>query len=72
MKFFDVRHPFFRPLWRRIAVTAVCLGWALFELSGANVFWAILFGGIGGLCVWEFFIVYDEANYADRDEDDEA
>ena len=24
----DVDHPFFRPLWRRIALVAVCLGWA--------------------------------------------
>lgn len=70
MKLFDLRHPFFRPLWRRVAVTAVCVVWAVVELMGGNVFWAILFGGLGGLCAWEFFIVYDEVNYADREDRD--
>ncbi|TIM59821.1 MAG: DUF3329 domain-containing protein, partial [Mesorhizobium sp.] len=24
----DSEHPFFRPLWRRVAIVAVCLVWA--------------------------------------------
>jgi hypothetical protein len=67
MNFFDIRHPFFRPLWRRIAVVAVTLGWALVELSGGNTFWAILFGALGLYAAWEFFVVYDPANYEDRE-----
>lgn len=65
MKILGMRHPFFRPLWRRAATTALCFGWALVELAGGNSFWALLFAGIGALCLYEFFIVYDPAEYAD-------
>lgn len=59
MKFLDVQHPFFRPLWRRVAVVAVCLGWAGVELASGEVFWAILFGAAGGYCAYQFFLVFD-------------
>jgi len=45
MKGFDFEHPFFDPLWIRIAVFGVCMGWGLFELLAGAPFWAILFWG---------------------------
>lgn len=57
---FDVQHPFFLPLWRRIVTVALCLGWALVEISGGNTFWAVLFGGVGVYCAHQFFIAFDE------------
>jgi hypothetical protein len=57
--FIDVQHPFFKPLWRRIAVVAVCLGWAAVEYSSGAVFWAVLFGGIGLYCAYAFFLAFD-------------
>jgi hypothetical protein len=59
MRLFDVQHPFFRPLWRRVAVVAICLGWAVFELLGGAVFWAILFGAAGLYCAHQFFLAFD-------------
>lgn len=59
MKFFDVSHPMFRPLWVRIVVVAVCLGWAAVELSSNSVFWAILFGSAGAYLAYAFFIAFD-------------
>ena len=59
MKFLDVQHPFFIPLWRRIAVVVVCLGWAVVELTSGAVIWAILFGGLGLYCAYQFFVVFD-------------
>ena len=56
---FDVQHPFFIPLWRRIAVVAACLGWALLELSWGNPGWSILFGAIGSYCAHQFFVAFD-------------
>lgn len=32
MQLIDPAHPFYRPLWRRIAIVAVCAAWFLFEL----------------------------------------
>lgn len=53
------REPFFRPLWRRIAVVAVCLAWATFEFAGGAPFWGTLFAGIGLYAVWQLFFVYE-------------
>jgi hypothetical protein len=65
MNFLGLRHPFFRPLWRRLLTVALVLGWALFELSGGHLLWAGLFGGLGILAAVEFFLLYDPANYED-------
>lgn len=65
MRFFDLRTPFFRPLWRRVAVVVLALGWALVEISGGNVFWAILFGAMGAYAAYEFFVIYDPVAYTD-------
>ena len=32
--FFNIRHPYFRPLWVRLLITGLALGWALFGTSG--------------------------------------
>ena len=65
----DVRVPFFRPLLPRLIVVAVTLGWTAVELAGGNVFWAVLFGAAGLWLAWEFFVVFDPANYEKKDED---
>lgn len=44
---FDLRHPFFNPLWRRVLTVAVALGWAVVELVGGNPGWAALFAAAG-------------------------
>jgi hypothetical protein len=56
---FGFDHPFFRPLWRRILVTSVTLGWAAFELATGEPFWAILFGALGAAALWGLLIAYD-------------
>lgn len=66
---FEVRHPFFRPFWRRALVTAIILGWAVFEwVNGAQV-WAIAFGTAGFYLFLQFFIHFDPADYEARGED---
>lgn len=64
----EVRHPFFRPLWRRIVLSVLLVGWTIFEISGGNTLWALLFGAIGVFCIYEFFFIYDPANYEDRED----
>lgn len=53
--FLDLQVPFFVPLWRRVLIVAVCLGWALFEFVTAAPFWGIIFGGLGVLAAWQLF-----------------
>ena len=52
------RPPFFRPLWRRIAVTAIPFGWLVFELLAGSPLWALAFAGLGGYAVWQFFLTW--------------
>ena len=47
MQLIDVNHPFYRPLWIRIAIVVFCFGWAVVELVGRQPFWAIISGALG-------------------------
>ncbi|MDJ0639973.1 MAG: hypothetical protein QNJ20_14160 [Paracoccaceae bacterium] len=64
---FNVRHPFFRPFWRRALLTGVCLAWAVFELSNAQVIWALVFALAGGYLFFQFFVAFDPKDYEDHD-----
>lgn len=65
MKLLDVQLPFFLPLWRRVLVVAMCLGWALLELATGSPGWAVLFGGLGLYCAHQFFIAFDPKDPGD-------
>ncbi|MBO0343751.1 hypothetical protein J0X15_00835 [Roseibium sp. CAU 1637] len=54
----DSEHPFFRPLWRRIAVVVICAGWASFEFYMGNTTWGWITAAIGGYAIWTFLITY--------------
>jgi len=56
VKFLDLRHPFFNPLWRRVATVAFCVLWGLFEASSGATFWAVLFLGLGAVTGYTFFV----------------
>ena len=59
MSLFDVQHPFFRPLWRRVAVVVISLGWAVVEIFNGSLFFAGLFAAAGLYCAHQFFIAFD-------------
>lgn len=54
----DRDHPFFRPLWRRIAVVVFCAAWAAWELYNNQPFWATLAGGMAAYAAWMYLITY--------------
>ncbi|ANT60703.1 hypothetical protein AYJ57_10185 [Salipiger sp. CCB-MM3] len=56
---FDFSHPFFRPLWLRVAITAVCLGWGLLEIAIGGPGWAVVFLGLGAICAYKLLIAYE-------------
>ena len=66
---FNVRNPMFRPLWIRLLIVGLTLGWTLMELVNGNHVWAAIFAAAGAWCAWEFFVVFDPANYRKREED---
>ncbi len=57
---FEVRHPIFRPMWRRVLVVAVLSAWTLYEVSQGNWGWAALFGGAILYLAWAFFWAFDK------------
>jgi len=54
LKLFDLEIPFFLPLWRRVLAVVVPVLWAFFEFSNSNVFWGLIFMGLGGIAAWRF------------------
>lgn len=59
MKLIDPAHPFYRPLWRRIAVVAACAGWFAVELY----FWSSplfipIAGGLAAYTAWVLLITW--------------
>ena len=56
MNFFDLRNPWFIPMWRRVALFLVCLLWGGFELVSGSVAWAVPFLGLAVYSGWVFFI----------------
>ena len=52
-------HPFYRPLWRRMAIVATTLLWAVFELLWVkDGFWPILASATFLYSIWAFLLNY--------------
>lgn len=63
------RHPWFAPLYRRIAVVAVCLFWLALEAYGGEQVWFYAAVGITGYAIWALLISY-KAPTTDNDSSD--
>lgn len=66
MNFLDPRHPFYRPLWRRVTVVAVCIGWGLFEFGSGAPFWGVLFTAAGIYAAWALLIAFAPGDAKDE------
>jgi hypothetical protein len=54
----DQEHPFFRPLWRRIAIVVFCGAWAAWEYYNQQEFWGMLALGMTAYAVWVYLWTY--------------
>ena len=52
MQLIDPNHPAYRPLWVRLLVVGVCLGWAILEAVTGTPFWAVIVGALGIYSAW--------------------
>jgi hypothetical protein len=64
---FDFSHPFFRPLWLRLLIVALTLGWTAVEVATGNPGWAVIFGALGAVAVWGLLITYDPEKSRPKD-----
>ena len=51
-------HPFFRPLWRRVAIVAVTAIWSGVEWYHGEQVWGMLTLAICVYSIWTFLITY--------------
>ena len=58
-KAFDLSHPFFLPVWRRVVTVALSAGWAAFEFSMGNTGWAAIFAALAAYAFYGLFIAFD-------------
>ncbi len=58
-RLFNLRHPFFNPPWRRVAMTIFVGVWAIVEFATAEPLWGVLFGAVAVWCAWTFFFSWD-------------
>lgn len=56
MALIDPEHPFYRPLWVRIAIVVFCLGWAAVEFITGWPLFGVLFAAAGGYAAYMFFM----------------
>ena len=61
---FDLRVPFFQPMWRRVVTVLICFGWGMFEFSTGATIWAMIFGAMGATALYQFF--FDWKDPADK------
>ncbi|RJG47155.1 DUF3329 domain-containing protein [Mesorhizobium sp. DCY119] len=54
----DSEHPFFRPLWRRIALVAFCLVWAGIEFAMDSPTWGMIMLGFSAYAAWQYLFSY--------------
>ena len=54
-------HPFYRPLWRRIAIVSVTGGWTAIEVfRGGEPTWMVIAGFFFAYTAWVFLIRWKE------------
>jgi hypothetical protein len=51
------QHPFYKPLWRRVAIVAVVVAWLGFELwQGSDGIWVAIAAAMLVYAVYTFFV----------------
>ena len=70
-RFKEQDHPFYKPLWVRIAIVVVVAGWVVFEvLNNAEPMWIIIALGFLAYSVYMFFITWPKDGAGDGRKDD--
>lgn len=54
MQIIDPKHPFYRPLWVRLLVVAICAVWFVVELVIGSPFFMVI---MGALTVYTFIVL---------------
>ena len=55
-RFYEQNSPFYRPLWRRIAITAFVALWLAVEIYHESGFWIVIAAAMLCYALWIFFL----------------
>lgn len=55
----NANDPFYRPLWRRIVIVALCLGWGAFEIAFGTPIFALIFLAVGGYAAYRLLLTFN-------------
>lgn len=61
MRLIDPSHRFYRPLLVRVAIVAVCLGWAIVEATAGEPIWGLAVGAVGVYAAWMLLLNFTPA-----------
>ena len=63
MKIIDESHPFYKPLWRRVALVGVLAAWTAFEVfyTGQPI-WIVVAGALFAYSAWIFLISWQDSS----------
>jgi hypothetical protein len=51
-------HPFYKPLWRRVAIVASLGVWTAFEMYIGSSFFLVIAAALFAYCGWNFLVTY--------------
>ena len=67
MSFGSTDHPFYRPLWRRLAIIGVTAAWAALEIfRSGDPLWMTIAGGAFAYSLWTFLITWKDSPAAEE------
>ncbi|KJZ18548.1 hypothetical protein [Loktanella sp. S4079] len=63
----NANDPFYRPIWRRAVIVALCLGWGLFEALSGSPGFAVIFLALGVYATVRLFVTYSPETPSEED-----
>ncbi len=67
MKLFDFSDPFYKPLWIRVILVLIMVGWGLNEFALGAPLWGSVFVGVGVIAAWRFATIDYTSDGQDSD-----
>jgi len=58
---------FFQPLWRRVVLLGLLLGWTGLEWWGGDQFWGVMTSAAALYALWTFFLNFDASPAPDAE-----
>ncbi|QRM56391.1 hypothetical protein [Sinorhizobium sp. BG8] len=66
MKFIDPGHPFYKPLWIRLVIVAVCVGWTALEFYNNEEMWGTIFLVVSAYATAQLLLFYKPSSGAEE------